>query len=193
MITNIIGGYCKGKKIISSRVFLRLSIKLTKAYIKKIVFNILHNYVTQRHLLKEYFIFLDLCCGTGAVGIEAISRGIKQVFFLDADCESLIITRLNLASSQIKVPRYKIIRSSVYNFKIKNSQLHCIAYLDLPYKIFITANILTALHYALTINTLLVIETFQKFSLSTVLMQYNILFINYSKNCIILIIKKYNL
>lgn len=41
-------------------------------------------------------IVLDLCCGTGALGIEALSRGAKEVIFVDKDFRSIGLTQENL-------------------------------------------------------------------------------------------------
>ena len=41
-------------------------------------------------------VFLDLFAGTGAVGIEAISRGAKQCFFVDKNQEAIKIIKNNL-------------------------------------------------------------------------------------------------
>ncbi len=40
---------------------------------------------------------LDLCCGTGAMGIEALSRGAEEVIFVDKDFRSVELTKLNLS------------------------------------------------------------------------------------------------
>ena len=41
--------------------------------------------------------FLDLFCGTGAVGIEACSRGAAAVLLIESDPEALRLARANLA------------------------------------------------------------------------------------------------
>ena len=41
---------------------------------------------------------LDLFCGSGALGIEALSRGAASVLFVDADPAALGATRTNLAA-----------------------------------------------------------------------------------------------
>ncbi len=38
---------------------------------------------------------LDLCCGTGAVGFEALSRGAKSVFFVDNNSAHLDLAKKN--------------------------------------------------------------------------------------------------
>ena len=41
---------------------------------------------------------LDLFCGTGALGIEAISRGAREVIFVDKNPKSVALTKENLKS-----------------------------------------------------------------------------------------------
>ena len=91
----IIGGKNKGKKLKS---FEGDAIRPTSDRARESLFNIL----APRLLGAE---FLDLCSGTGAVGIEAISRGASLVTFVDVSRESAKIAEFNLKSisSDIKV------------------------------------------------------------------------------------------
>lgn len=41
----------------------------------------------------------DLCCGTGAMGIEALSRAAESVVFVDSDARSLRCTTANLEAT----------------------------------------------------------------------------------------------
>ncbi len=41
--------------------------------------------------------FLDLCCGTGAVGLEAASRGAAEVWLVEHDRRALALAAANLA------------------------------------------------------------------------------------------------
>ncbi len=43
---------------------------------------------------------LDLFCGTGAVGIEALSRGAKEAVFIDSSLKSLSLTKENLKKAR---------------------------------------------------------------------------------------------
>ena len=45
---------------------------------------------------------LDLFCGTGALGIEALSRGASEVVFVDKDARSASMTRENLKNLGVK-------------------------------------------------------------------------------------------
>lgn len=46
-------------------------------------------------------VWLDLFAGTGAVGIEAISRGARMVYFVESSRKAAAVLRENLASLQI--------------------------------------------------------------------------------------------
>ena len=41
---------------------------------------------------------LDLYCGSGALGLEALSRGVKKVVFVDENQKAVMATRQNIAS-----------------------------------------------------------------------------------------------
>jgi 16S rRNA (guanine966-N2)-methyltransferase len=47
-------------------------------------------------------LFVDLYAGTGAIGIEAISRGAREVFFIDRDPACISLVRQNLESLDIR-------------------------------------------------------------------------------------------
>lgn len=56
---------------------------------------------------------LDLFCGTGNLGLEAISRGAKHVTFVDAHKQSLLITRDNIAKLKVDKSEYSILQKDV--------------------------------------------------------------------------------
>jgi 16S rRNA (guanine966-N2)-methyltransferase len=55
---------------------------------------------------------LDACAGTGAVGIEAISRGARHVTFIDRDSRAVDLIARNLARCAV-VDGYAIIRADL--------------------------------------------------------------------------------
>ena len=70
-------------------------IRPTADVVKQSIFN--------RLMDKTYdAIVLDLFCGTGALGIESISRGAEKCIFADKDERSLNQTRLNLKNLGIQ-------------------------------------------------------------------------------------------
>lgn len=82
----IIGGKFKGRKIYTVKTRATRPIS---ARVKKSLFDILGEKVKGAR-------FLDLFAGTGAVGIEAISRGAKEVTFIDKGHEQIRCLRRNL-------------------------------------------------------------------------------------------------
>ena len=51
---------------------------------------------TKLQFLIADSVVLDLFCGSGALGIEALSRGAKMVYFVDKDRRSINLTKENL-------------------------------------------------------------------------------------------------
>jgi len=66
------------------------SIRPTSDRIKESIFNILRNEVIEKKVL-------DLFSGTGSLGIEALSRGAKKVFFVEKGRRGIRIIQRNLA------------------------------------------------------------------------------------------------
>ena len=83
----IIGGDLKGKKLKSIRGKL---IRPTGNRIREAIFNILSIRIAKAMVL-------DLFAGTGALGIEALSRGAQRALFVDNDKESLSVLKQNIA------------------------------------------------------------------------------------------------
>ena len=80
--------------IFRSRVLLSFSgndIRPTSDKVRESIFNIIQSRIFGAT-------FLDLFCGTGAMGIEALSRSAKKVHFNDRSKQSLELTKKNLKS-----------------------------------------------------------------------------------------------
>lgn len=75
--------------------------------------------------------FLDLCCGTGAVGLEAISRGVKKVLFVENNYQHLEILRKNIELLKVE-NQTKILAQNVKNLDYLNEDFDLI-FLDPPY------------------------------------------------------------
>ena len=83
----VIAGAFKGRRLVApkgSRV-----VRPTTDRVKESVFSILRAQVVNAN-------FLDLCAGTGSIGIEAISRGAKHVTFLERDPRCIRVIEQNL-------------------------------------------------------------------------------------------------
>lgn len=57
--------------------------------------------------------FLDLFCGTGSVGIEALSRGAGFVLFVDRDQRAVATTRANLLTTGL-MDRARVVRQDAF-------------------------------------------------------------------------------
>jgi 16S rRNA (guanine966-N2)-methyltransferase len=74
---------------------------------------------------------LDLFCGTGAMGIEALSRGASEVVFVDKDERSVQMTKANLKNLGITA---KVNKCDACTFLDKVEGQFDLIVLDPPYK-----------------------------------------------------------
>ncbi len=119
----IVGGKYRG---ISLTAFDGDKIRPTSDKVRESFFNIIQFEIYGKS-------FLDLFCGTGAMGIEALSRGAKSVNFNDASKESLAILKKNL--SKIKVDGdYTITNYNAQVYLKSTDKKFDFIYIDPPYK-----------------------------------------------------------
>lgn len=102
-------------------------IRPTADMVKQAIFNKLQFELPQAKVL-------DLFCGTGALGIEALSRGAKEVVFADLDARSTKLTKNNL--SKLGNPPEARVLNGDYAATIEKlaGQKFDIIILDPPYK-----------------------------------------------------------
>jgi 16S rRNA (guanine966-N2)-methyltransferase len=83
----------------------------------------------------EDSVFLDLYAGSGAVGIEALSRGARQVYFVESDRKAARAIRQNLQSLGIDEGAELQEREAIHALRLLDSQaIRCdVAFLDPPY------------------------------------------------------------
>jgi 16S rRNA (guanine966-N2)-methyltransferase len=105
MALRIIAGELKGRKLRSVR---GTKTRPTANRIREAIFNILAFRIRGTTVL-------DLFAGTGAYGVEALSRGAGSVVFVDIDNESISVLRENIANispeSQTKIIRWDLTRN----------------------------------------------------------------------------------
>lgn len=78
--------------------------------------------------------FLDLCSGTGAIGIEAVSRGAAHVTFVDKSRKACALIEENLDLLGIPEERTEVLANSAENFTgRKHEKGWDIAFFDPPY------------------------------------------------------------
>ena len=87
----IIAGQFKGRKLAS---FEGKDIRPTSDRTRESVFNLLmHGQYGGEAILGQHVV--DICCGTGALGLEALSRGARIATFIDTDRKSLELAKQN--------------------------------------------------------------------------------------------------
>ncbi len=75
----------------------------------------------------------DLFAGTGAFGIEALSRGAQHVVFIDSDPEAVGLVESNLASLDADGNRFEILRADVIDNLSRRALDVDLAFADPPY------------------------------------------------------------
>jgi len=79
--------------------------------------------------------FLDLCSGSGAIGIEAVSRGASHVTFVDKSRRSCALVEENLDLLQIPEEQTEVLALSAENFAgRKHEKGWDIVFFDPPYE-----------------------------------------------------------
>lgn len=87
----VIAGKFRSRKLKGPRL---LRLRPTSDRLRETLFNILGPAIADS-------LFVDLYAGTGAIGIEAISRGARQVIFVESNAKAAKLARENLAALDI--------------------------------------------------------------------------------------------
>lgn len=114
-------GKYKGRRLVENKYN---HIRPTTDKVKQALFTKLQFFVIDSKVL-------DLFCGTGAMGIEAISRGANKVFFVDKDYRSVEMTKTNLKNIGIDE---KVFKFDAITFVEKCDEVFDLIILDPPYK-----------------------------------------------------------
>lgn len=121
----IIGGIHKGRKIKSVKGMLT---RPTTDFIREALFNILGDRVNGSY-------FLDLFAGTGAVGLEALSRGAEKALFVEKNTVACSVIIQNLRDLEL-ADKGLVLQSDVISAIEKLAQdgyVFDIIFLDPPY------------------------------------------------------------
>jgi len=123
----VVGGRFKGLALSAPK---GQEIRPTSDRLREAVFNILaHAYDD----LVQGARVLDLCAGTGALGIEALSRGARSALFVDLSAEARALIRRNLEAAGI-MGLARISRRDVAHLGPAGSQGgFTLVFLDPPY------------------------------------------------------------
>ncbi|MCY4287068.1 MAG: 16S rRNA (guanine(966)-N(2))-methyltransferase RsmD [Aestuariivita sp.] len=122
----IIAGEFRGRKLASVKSH-SLALRPTRDRVRESVFNILQSQQTI-HGTR----ILDIFAGTGAMGLEAISRGADSAIFVENSRESRRLLRENISTLQLEV-RSRIIAEDATRLGANDTDPTSIVFLDPPY------------------------------------------------------------
>lgn len=126
----VISGIAKGTKLNSID---NLSTRPTLDRVKEPLFSIIQNYIMYANVL-------DLFAGSGALGIEVLSRGAKKCTFCDKSYESIRMLKQNIQKTKFEE------KSIIYNIDYKKclenlkKEKFDIIFIDPPYKLNIAVD-----------------------------------------------------
>ena len=138
MTIRIIGGELRGRKLVTVP---GQQTRPTADRVREAIFNILGGRISNA-------LVLDLFAGTGAMGIEALSRGAESVLFADDDKRALTALEKNVKAcsleSRAKIVKWNILR----NLNITTAFQHTfnLVFIDPPYNKNLIQPTLSNLH-----------------------------------------------
>ena len=99
----------------------------TSDRLRETLFNIIQNQISTDTS------FLDLCAGTGAVGIEALSRGAAKSTFVDKSKRSIELINSNLEALQIPKDQTVLVNRDSQDYLKRTEECFDIVFYDPPY------------------------------------------------------------
>jgi len=138
---NIIGGIAKGHK-----VYAPDNIRPTRGKVREALFSMIN---------VEGKTFLDLFAGSGAVGIEALSRGATEVVFVEKSRKAASYIKRNLDKTRLEGEIInKSVSATLENFKYEFD----FVFLDPPYKTELVKKTLNKIDTVLKKGSIIIIE-----------------------------------
>jgi 16S rRNA (guanine966-N2)-methyltransferase len=126
----IIAGIYKGRKLEvklpkkdTRKQKGELGYRPTTDFLREALFNIIGDDIKDKD-------FLDVFAGSGAVGIEALSRGARSVTFIESDFENIRVIKKNLAQLNAQGD---VIKSDAVGFLKRAPYSYDIIFIDPPY------------------------------------------------------------
>jgi len=148
----VISGNLKGKRLIAAK---GLSLRPTSDRVREAIFDILQDQFQVQNVL-------DLFAGTGALGIEALSRGAKRAVFVEGSVRSRGVLRRNIEECRLKEQAEVLGREAHAAIKILEArgEFFELIFLDPPYGKGLARRVLEALSRSsiVTPGTLVVAE-----------------------------------
>ena len=119
----IIAGKCKGLNIVFSKD--KKQVRPTQDRVREALFSIIQSKVVDAN-------FLDLFCGSGGVGLEALSRDANEVVFVDSRPEFLQKNLVLIKDDKLK-DKVSVIKGNVLKYIKYSENKFDIIFLDPPW------------------------------------------------------------
>lgn len=133
----VISGSARGKKLMTPT---SEAIRPTTDRIKESLFNIISPYIRDS-------VFIDIFSGSGAIGIEALSRGADLAYFIDKDPKSIKLIKKNLEITRL-IEKGKVLNMEAEGAikLLKDKSITAdIIFMDPPYHLQIIPNLIKAI------------------------------------------------
>ena len=125
----IISGKARGTKLTTIE---EITTRPTLDRVKESLFNIIQSKVRDS-------VVLDLFAGSGALGIEALSRGASKAYFCDTNKKAISAIKQNLEKTKM-LEQAEIINKDFNECLISIKEPFDLIFLDPPYKLDLTGN-----------------------------------------------------
>lgn len=151
MTLQIIGGKYKGRRLSSPK---HDSTRPTQGMLREAVFNICQLEIVGAHLL-------DLYAGSGAMGLEALSRGAAHVTFVEKKRDAILCIKKNIESLGVKEASTLLARDAMEAL-MQCKEPFDLIYIDPPYDLSTRAILekIASSHLLKTEGTLFLEERF---------------------------------
>lgn len=120
----ITGGHYKNKKLFVPE---GIDVRPTSDRMRQSLFNMLHHAKWVNGFTLNDARVLDLFCGTGALGLEAISHGASNCLFIDQD-----IHAVQRNTSFLDNDQFRVVKANALNFGKGQGDINLV-FLDPPY------------------------------------------------------------
>ena len=144
----VITGSAKGCKLSSPE---GLDVRPTLDRVKESLFSILYPYMSNSNVL-------DLFAGSGALGIEALSRGAAECTFVDKNKKAYDCVINNLRHTKLS-DKANVVFGDFEVFFSKNTDKYDLVFLDPPYSVGIEEKVFLKLHSHINKDAVIVLES----------------------------------
>ena len=118
----VISGSARGRKLVA---LPGLDTRPTTDRVKESIFNIIMPYIPAKCVL-------DLFSGSGAMGIEALSRGSEHCIFVEKEKSAMSVTKQNIGLARVD-DRSETFQGDALSYLDRTSESFDVIFLDPPY------------------------------------------------------------